>query len=48
MKIHATDPWINFWRELKIGYDFFEQRKVPPNVEVKNKKYTFSELLPVT
>jgi murein L,D-transpeptidase YafK len=33
--------WIEFWNNLKEGYDFFEKHKIPPNVEVRNKKYIF-------
>jgi len=33
--------WIDFWRNLKVGYDYFEKYKTPPNVEVRNQKYIF-------
>jgi len=33
--------WIEFWNNLKEGYDFFEKNKIPPNVEVVNRKYIF-------
>ena len=33
---------IEFWRNLKQGWDSFEQRKRPPNVEVQRGKYVFS------
>ncbi len=35
--------WIDFWRNLKHGYDFFENnsQKRPPNVEVVNTLYVF-------
>lgn len=35
-------PWYSFWKNLKQGYDYFEEHKLPPNVEVKNKKYIFN------
>lgn len=37
-----NSSWYSFWKNLKEGYDFFEQKKTPPNVEVKNKKYVFN------
>lgn len=33
--------WLDFWRNLKVGYDAFEQTKTPPKVSVKNKQYVF-------
>jgi murein L,D-transpeptidase YafK len=33
---------INFWRNLKEGYDYFEKEKNPPRVSVINKKYKFN------
>ena len=30
-----------FWNNLKAGYDLFEQKRIPPNVNVKNKEYVF-------
>ncbi len=38
-----NSPWYGFWKNLKEGYDWFEQRKTPPNVTVQEKKYSFSE-----
>lgn len=34
-------PWYDFWSNLKTGYDFFERRKIPPNVEVTERQYVF-------
>ncbi len=40
---HKKSKWYAFWENLKEGYDFFENNgNIPPNVEVKNKKYVFS------
>jgi len=36
-----NNRWHSFWINLKEGYDFFEQKNIPPNVEVKNKRYVF-------
>lgn len=41
MEKHKESEWIEFWKNLKEGYDFFETNKIPPNVEVVNKKYIF-------
>ncbi len=35
------NPWVSFWRNLKEGYDLFEQTKVPPLVGQKNGTYVF-------
>lgn len=39
MKLHAANPWIDFWRELKPGYDAFEQSRVPPRVGYCGDRY---------
>lgn len=31
--------WATFWQNLKEGYDAFEKTRIPPNVEVENKRY---------
>ncbi len=36
----ATE-WLTFWRNLKTGYDLFETNRVPPEVGVKEKSYSF-------
>jgi murein L,D-transpeptidase YafK len=41
MEKHKESEWIEFWKNLEEGYDFFETNKIPPNVEVVNKKYIF-------
>ncbi|MFB6317851.1 L,D-transpeptidase family protein [Saccharicrinis sp. FJH54] len=38
---HKNSKWYNFWLNLKTGYDYFEDKKIPPNVEVKLGKYVF-------
>ena len=35
--------WESFWKEIQPGYDWFEEKKVPPNVEVAEKRYLFGE-----
>ncbi len=43
MKRHAKSKWIKSWQDLKVGYDHFETKRVPPKVGVKDKRYTFGE-----
>ncbi len=40
MSLHAGDPNIGFWRQLRAGYDAFERDRVPPIVSVCNGRYT--------
>lgn len=37
-----NNRWYTFWLNLKQGFDYFEQTKIPPNVNVQNKRYVFS------
>jgi murein L,D-transpeptidase YafK len=37
----AGSEWIGFWKNLKPGYDLFEQNKVPPEVKVRSKQYAY-------
>ncbi len=39
-----NSEWIDYWQNLKTGYDLFEQQKIPPDVSVKNKLYVFNSL----
>lgn len=36
---YKDHPWHSFWEDLKPGYDYFNQHKIPPNIIVKNKRY---------
>ena len=36
-----ANEWMGFWRNLKQGYDLFEQTKVPPLVGQKDGTYVF-------
>jgi murein L,D-transpeptidase YafK len=38
----AGQPWEEFWRNLKVGYDWFERDKIPPDVSVASGRYVFS------
>lgn len=42
MQIHRDNQWLSFWENIKSGYDWFEERRNPPNVEVKNGMYVFN------
>ncbi|NNC38988.1 MAG: murein L,D-transpeptidase [Hellea sp.] len=39
---YQQDPNIDYWRNLKEGWDWFETSGQPPNVTVSEKKYQFS------
>lgn len=41
VKYKDYSQWQSFWANLKQGYDWFEQKKTPPNVTVKNGQYYF-------
>ena len=38
---HKSNKWSQFWTNLQTGYDWFEEKKTPPNVTVKKQKYHF-------
>ena len=42
MKRYRKSKWISEWQNLKIGYDWFEKAKRPPNVTVSGNQYAFS------
>ena len=41
MEKYSKSEWIDFWRNLKVGYDYFERMHIPPSVRVRNKRYVF-------
>lgn len=41
MQRHKDNDWHAFWQNLKTGYDYFEDKKIPPNVELSGGKYVF-------
>ncbi len=43
MRRHTASKWINEWKNLKRGYDWFEKTKRSPNVTVREKQYLFSK-----
>jgi len=36
-----SSKWHPFWKNLRQGYDFFEENKFPPDVQVTGKRYIF-------
>jgi len=41
MQANRDPKWRDFWRNLKEGYDLFEQTGRPPDVRVVDKRYIF-------
>ena len=41
MQQYQYNQWYDFWTNIKEGYDYFEEKRIPPNVEVKNRRYLF-------
>ena len=44
MARYKGDPNYKFWEMLKQGYDHFEITKVPPKVDVCEKRYVFNQV----
>lgn len=38
---NTANKWHSFWSNLREGYQLFEDKKTPPNVTVKGKRYHF-------
>ncbi len=44
MRYHCKSPWVDFWRNLKDGYDWFAAHHLaPPNVVSDSGRYCFEE-----
>lgn len=41
MSKYANHQWFDFWKNLQEGYRYFEEKGIPPEVNVTNKKYVF-------
>lgn len=39
----GATPWRPFWKNLKIGYDYFEMTKRPPQIFYQDGRYVFKE-----
>lgn len=44
MARYRNDPNYEFWKMLKVGYDHFELTKVPPKVDVCDRRYVFNQI----
>ena len=44
MARYRSDPNYEFWKMLKVGYDHFELTKVPPKVDVCERRYVFNQI----
>ncbi|MCF7733752.1 MAG: 2-dehydro-3-deoxyphosphooctonate aldolase [Akkermansiaceae bacterium] len=42
MTATAGQPWEDFWKNLKEGYDWFESHSTPPDTTVRNGRYHFA------
>lgn len=42
MMAFQDSQWIEFWENLKEGYDYFEGQHNPPQVTVQDQRYQFS------
>ncbi len=43
LKSYAKSPWVEFWQNLKEGYDLFEVTRVPPQEYFADGRYQFLE-----
>lgn len=43
---HHKSEWQGFWRNLKEGYDAFDETRIPPNVRVCDNRYEFDRMAP--
>ncbi len=41
LTMESRHSWHAFWSNLQQGYDWFENKRTPPDVSVSNKRYTF-------
>jgi len=44
---HKDSKWIDFWKNLKEGYDYFEGHHTPPLITVQDKRYQFFTFRPL-
>lgn len=43
MIAHTDSEWSDFWKSLHEGYQWFEEKKTPPNIIVERKRYVIDE-----
>jgi murein L,D-transpeptidase YafK len=46
MAKHRFSEYYDFWKNIKVGYDYFELTHRPPEVDVCEKKYVFNQVAP--
>lgn len=46
MAAHAESPWMDFWRDLKVGYDAFEATRLPPRIGICGQRYVVASASP--
>lgn len=39
LRKYSASPWVGFWKNLKEGYDFFEQNREVPEIQVAQGRY---------
>ncbi|HDS05732.1 MAG TPA: hypothetical protein ENN95_01700 [Deltaproteobacteria bacterium] len=42
MSKYGSSKFILFWDNLKQGYDYFEKKKITPDIRVINRQYVFN------
>lgn len=43
---YRNHTWIDFWRDLKAGYDSFERTRLPPRVAICERRYQVADGAP--
>jgi len=46
MAEHSQSRWSDFWRDLKAGYDAFEETRLPPRIGVCRQRYVVAKASP--
>jgi murein L,D-transpeptidase YafK len=41
---HSASPWLDFWINLKTGYDLFAETRLPPTVAVCKSRYVYDRV----
>jgi len=44
LKAHKNYKWYAFWSNLREGYAYFEQHRIPPQITVEKKKYRITDI----
>ena len=42
LEAYKDNANAEFWKNLREGWDWFEDKQMPPNVNVSDKHYVFS------